>query len=92
MMVYKLFPKNVPVVKDSHENIMISLKNLIKKESVLRQSSLSGAMIFGAFSVFWATLIFFLESPVYNMGSKAAGLFALLGIGGIVAVPNILAK
>ncbi|MEY8000292.1 MFS transporter [Clostridium sp. Mt-5] len=86
-VVYKLFPKNVPSTKDSYKNIMISLKDLVKKESVLRESSLSGAMMFGAFSVFWTTLIFFLESPIYNMGSKAAGLFALLGISGVIAAP-----
>ncbi|CAB1251201.1 MFS transporter [Clostridium sp. MT-14] len=89
VVVSKSFPKNEPKLIESYKNIMISLKDLVKNEPLLREASLSGAMMFGAFSIFWTTLIFFLESPIYNMGSEAAGLFALLGISGVIAAPII---
>ncbi|WP_368488685.1 MFS transporter [Clostridium sp. BJN0013] len=87
--VIKFLPKSQPLSKESYKNILISLKDIIKKEPLLREASLSGAMMFGAFSIFWTTIIFFLESPNYNMGSKAAGLFSLIGISGVIAAPII---
>lgn len=87
--VIKFLPKSQPASKESYKNIMISLKDIIKKEPLLREASLSGAMMFGAFSIFWTTIIFFLESSSYNMGSETAGLFSLIGIAGIIAAPVI---
>ncbi|EDK32756.1 MFS transporter [Clostridium kluyveri] len=87
--VVRFLPKSEPLSRESYKNILISLKDIIKKESLLREASLSGAMMFGAFSIFWTTIIFFLESPSYNMGSKTAGLFSLIGISGVVAAPII---
>ncbi|APM38074.1 MFS transporter [Clostridium kluyveri] len=87
--VVRFLPKSEPLSRESYKNILISLKDIIKKESLLREASLSGAMMFGAFSIFWTTIIFFLESPSYNMGSKTAGLFSLIGISGVIAAPII---
>ena len=46
-------------------------------------------MIFGAFSVFWTTLGFLLQSPSYSYGSDVVGLVGLVGIGGAFATPII---
>jgi predicted MFS family arabinose efflux permease len=33
--------------------------------------------LFGAFSAFWTTLVFFLGTPPYHYGARAAGFFGL---------------
>ncbi|WP_446898665.1 MFS transporter [Clostridium sp. LBM24168] len=88
-IVLKFLPKNYPKFKKSYRETMFSMKGLLKKEPILREASLNGAMMFGTFSIFWTTLIFFLESPHYNLGSEAAGLFALLGISSVIASPIV---
>ena len=45
--------------------------------------------MFASFSAFWTSLIFLLESPYFQLGSKEAGLFGLLGVGGIISAPYI---
>lgn len=48
-----------------------------------------GASFFGAFSVFWTTLVFFIRQPPYHYGSSVAGLFGLVGAVGAVAAPIV---
>jgi predicted MFS family arabinose efflux permease len=45
-------------------------------------------MLFGAFSSFWATLVFFLGFPPYHYGARLAGLFGLVGAVGVLAAPR----
>jgi predicted MFS family arabinose efflux permease len=52
---------------------------------VLREACLFGGLVFGSFSFFWVTLVFFLETPPYHYGSEVAGLFGLVGIVGALA-------
>ena len=66
-----------------------SMAKLIKTQPVLREASLNGAMIFGAFSAFWTTLVFLLASPHYQLGADAAGLFGLVGVTGAAAAPIV---
>lgn len=70
-----------------YRRLIASLGELIRSEPVLRESTLSGAVLMGAFSTFWATLAFRLETPPLHYGSRAAGLFGLIGaIGAAAAV------
>ena len=46
-----------------------------------------GACTFGAFSAFWSTLVFRLETPPLHYGSQVAGLYGLLGISGALVAP-----
>jgi predicted MFS family arabinose efflux permease len=46
-------------------------------------------MLFGAFSMFWTTLTFFLEGSPYYMHSNQIGLFGLLGAAGALCAPII---
>ncbi|WAG67966.1 MFS transporter [Clostridium estertheticum] len=76
----------LPVTK-SYENLTYkelikSLLSITQKYSALRKASITGAMMFGAFSVFWTTLTFLLESPTYNMNVNQVGLFGLFGVVG----------
>jgi len=80
-----MLPKTEPPNQCSYRELMQSLGGLIREHGVLRQAALIGAMSFGANSVFWSTLVFFLEQPPRNYGSEVAGMFGLLGIAGAIA-------
>ena len=75
-------PRNYPDFRGTYAELMRSLLTLIGELPALRRSSLVGAGIFAGFSVFWTTLVFYLESPVYHYGSDVAGLFGLVGAAG----------
>ena len=51
-----------------------SIVHLAMTQPVLRESAFIGAMLFGAFSSFWATLVFFLATPPYHYGARVAGI------------------
>ncbi|HYX53900.1 MAG TPA: MFS transporter, partial [Candidatus Limnocylindrales bacterium] len=78
------------VTAHSHLNyleLIQSLVRLVVETPKLRQVSLVGAMLFAAFSAFWTTLVFLLETPPYHYGSQTAGLFGLIGATGALAAP-----
>lgn len=81
-------------VTASNENLTYKelIKSVIKiagKYKTLRYVSISGSMLFGAFSMFWTTLTFFLEGSPYYMHSNQIGLFGLLGAAGALGAPII---
>ncbi|RCJ23926.1 MFS transporter permease [Nostoc sp. ATCC 43529] len=84
--LFGLLPKSQPAVIMSYQQLINSMLKLLR-EPVLQKASLTGAMAFGSFSVFWSTLVFFLEQPPYNYGSDIAGLFGLIGVVGAAAAP-----
>ncbi|MBO0796173.1 MAG: MFS transporter [Ktedonobacteraceae bacterium] len=66
----------------SYGQLLRSLGSLVRTEPVLREAAIFYALSFGAFSAFWVTLTFFLQTPPYHYGSEVAGLFGLVGIAG----------
>jgi predicted MFS family arabinose efflux permease len=68
-----------------YDQLLRSLWKLARSEPVLREVSLFGGLVFGAFSVFWVALVFFLSTPPYHYGSEVAGLFGLVGLAGATA-------
>ncbi|AAK81408.1 putative MFS family arabinose efflux permease [Clostridium acetobutylicum] len=85
----KLLPVSKPSSNVKYIELLKSMFQLIKSEPVLREASINGAMMFAAFSAFWTSLTFLLQSPHYNMGSQAAGLFGLVGVSGALAAPLV---
>ncbi len=85
ILIWKMLPKNIPKSDISYRKLILSIWPLIKKERVIRDTAINGALMFGSFSIFWTTLIFLLETPIYNMGAQQAGLLGLVGISGIFA-------
>ena len=71
----------------TYPELLRSLLKMAVDTPRLMQVSLVGAMLFAAFSAFWTTLVFFLETPPYHYGSEAAGLFGLVGAVGALAAP-----
>ncbi|MDQ2887340.1 MAG: MFS transporter [Chloroflexota bacterium] len=75
-------PTNRPQTQMSYPQLLHSLAGLLRTEPSIREISLFGALVFGAFSAFWSTLAFFLSTPPYHYGSEVVGLFGLVGVGG----------
>jgi len=88
VVVRTQLPHSRPELIISWPTLMRSTLDLVRRHATLRESALLGAMFFGAFSAFWTTLIFFLESPAYHYGSMAAGLFGLVGALGAAGAPT----
>ncbi|NEU70274.1 MFS transporter [Spirosoma agri] len=86
LLSWKL-PTNPPAFLGSYAALMRSLAVLVRELPLLRRSALVGGSIFGAFSVFWTTLVFYLESPAYQYGSAVAGSFGLVGALGALVAP-----
>lgn len=85
VVFYFRLPRSSPGSSMSYGKLLASLGGLLRRQPVLRSSSLIGAMMFATFSAFWATLSFLLESPAYRLGAQAAGMFGLLGTAGALA-------
>jgi predicted MFS family arabinose efflux permease len=81
-------PASRPAFVISWPDLMRSTLHLVRRHALLRESALLGALCFAAFSAFWTTLIFFLESPTYRSGSAVAGLFGLVGAVGAAGAPT----
>lgn len=85
MVLRVMLPKEQPRERISYPQLLKSLWGLLRSEPELRETSVLGALAFGAFSVFWVTLVFFLGTPPYHYGSDVAGLFGLVGIAGALS-------
>ena len=64
-----------------------SIVHLAMTQPVLREAALVGGMLFGAFSSFWATLVFFIGTPPYHYGPRVAGMFGVVGAVGVLFAP-----
>ncbi|AUN99709.1 MFS transporter [Bacteriovorax stolpii] len=84
-----VLPVSQPSYQGSYVKLIHSVWTLVKEQPVLRESMLFGSMLFGAFSAFWATLIYLMESPAFHLGARAVGLFGLLGAAGALTAPII---
>jgi predicted MFS family arabinose efflux permease len=86
IVLFRVLPKSAPAVVLTYPQLMRSMLELMR-EPILQEASITGAMSFGAYSVFWSTLVFHLEQPPYQYSSSIVGLFGLIGIVGAIAAP-----
>jgi predicted MFS family arabinose efflux permease len=82
-------PDVPPLQRISYPQLIRSIGEIVLTYPELRQAALTGAMLFGSFSAFWTTLVFFLAGPPYHYGPSVAGLFGLLGATGAAAAPIV---
>jgi len=64
-----------------------SIVRLALTQPLLREAAILGGLLFGAFSSFWVTLVFFLGTPPYHYGPRVAGSFGLVGAVGVLFAP-----
>lgn len=87
LVLQRSLPDVPPVANARFYDLMRSLWGLAREEPRLRESALVGALIFGAFSVFWTTLAFHLEGPPFHYSTQVVGLFGFVGAAGALAAP-----
>ena len=63
----------------SYIDSLKSLPHLFTSQRLLRESAFNGFFMFGTFSIFWSTLIFYISSPVYHWGTFEAGILPIVG-------------
>jgi predicted MFS family arabinose efflux permease len=85
----RLLPESRASACIGYGTLLRSMATLFRAEPLLRQATWNGMLCYGALSAFWATLVFFLESPAYRLGPAAAGLFGLVGAGSALAAPLV---
>lgn len=86
-LLLKALPATHTPTQLTYGRVMHSLWLLVAEVPRLRQVCFVAAMFFAAFSAFWTTLIFLLETPPYHFGSQAAGSFGLVGAVGAAVAP-----
>jgi predicted MFS family arabinose efflux permease len=89
VLLLRKLPVSHPAAPLTYPQLLRSLWRLVRQFPELRQAAVTGAMLFGAFSAFWATLIFRLITPPFHYGARAAGLFGLVGAAGAFGAPLI---
>ncbi len=89
LVMRTLLPRSQPPATLSYRALIVSMFRLTREQPVLREATLNGLLCYGALSAFWATLVFFVESPVYHYGAAVAGLFGLVAAAGALAAPLI---
>lgn len=82
-------PASKPTSTLSWPDLIRSVVPMWRELSAWRDACLTSMLMFSTFSAFWTTLIFFLESPTYHLGSRAAGLFGLVGAAGALCAPLV---
>ncbi|TDF99879.1 MFS transporter [Paenibacillus piri] len=87
VIVRNFLPKSFPQSQLNYKELVLSIGKLIREQRTLREASMIAAMLFGSFSVFWTTLVFYIEGEPYRYGSEIAGLFGLIGVAGALAAP-----
>jgi predicted MFS family arabinose efflux permease len=80
-------PRSEPTFKGRYIDLLKSVVKIFKEQPVLREGALFGAMLFGSFSAFWATLIHLMQTPSFDLGARAVGLFGLLGAVAALVTP-----
>lgn len=79
-MVGRLMPTLPPKQQLTYPQAMRSLWALLREEPLLRESCWMGALCFGAFSAFWNTFAFVMQS--HGLGAAATGSFGLVATAG----------
>lgn len=84
-----LLPAEDRTAKLRYADLLRSVWSLARRERTLQEAMLTGGLMFGGFSVFWATLAFRVETPPLHYGERAAGLFGLVGASGALVAPIV---
>jgi predicted MFS family arabinose efflux permease len=87
VVLWRALPAVKPATAASYGSLIRSIGTLFRKEPVIRDAALLGALTFAAFSAFWTTLAFRLQEPPLHSGSAMAGSYGLIGLVGAAVAP-----
>lgn len=82
-----VLPRAEPTFRGTYAGLMGSIVEITRTQPVLREAAVFGGLLFGAFSAFWATLIYLMQG--FDLGPRAVGLFGLLGAGAALLSPVV---
>lgn len=88
LLVRRIVPGEKPAFQGSYRALIRSLFQLLRQEPTARESSWIGACLFGAISVFWSTMAFYLEKPPFGYSLSAIGMFGVVGMAGAIISPQ----
>lgn len=80
-------PRSQPEPGPSYFSLLRSLVGLWQEFPTLRLASVTQALLFATFIVFWTILALHLQEPRYHLGAEIAGLFGVIGAVGVFAAP-----
>ncbi len=86
-LLYKYLPDVKSGFSSNYLQLLRSTLLQVKRFSVLRVSSIVGALMFGVFCSFWTTLTFHLSGQPFNYAPDQIGIFGFVAIGGALAAP-----
>lgn len=72
----------------SYFKVLKTIPSVFKRNSLLREASFNGLVMFASFNIVWTTLIFYLKD-VYGYGSAVAGLLGIAGVAGALVAPRV---
>jgi predicted MFS family arabinose efflux permease len=84
--MFRFMPRMEPRQSLSYGDTLRSLWTLFRREPLLREAGVLGALCFGSFTCFWTTLAFLLHAH-YGMGPGVAGTFGVVGAAGAFTAP-----
>jgi predicted MFS family arabinose efflux permease len=84
--MFRFMPRMEPRQSLGYGDTLRSLWTLFRREPLLREAGVLGALCFGSFACFWTTLAFLLHAH-YGMGTGVAGTFGVVGAAGAFTAP-----
>ena len=86
IMLYATLPRHVHFRHTAYGDLLRSLVKILGDYPELRWAIIRQGGLFAAFSAFWSLLAVYLAQR-YHVGSVAAGLYGILGFGGVLVAP-----
>ncbi|GHE78682.1 permease [Thalassotalea profundi] len=84
VLLFIVLPNPKPSAKMNYPSLIISMFTLVKKQPLLREAAITGALWFAAFNALWATLALHVSNEPFSYNVQQAGLFGFIGMAGIV--------
>lgn len=86
VLAWKILPHFAVSTQLSYASLLVSMKDLWRKQPALRQASYAQGLLSMGFSAFWTTLALMLHHT-FHLESSVAGAFGLAGAAGAIAAP-----
>jgi predicted MFS family arabinose efflux permease len=88
MLIKINLPDSVNGYNGHYLQLLKSALGQFRRFSLLRQTALAGALLFGLFCTLWTTLTFHLSGPPFNLHAGKISLFGLVAFAGAMIAPS----